>query len=507
MSMGFILSIDAGTTSVRTMLFGHGGEVLAVSQRQLVQIYPEPGRVEHDPSEIWELCRVTMVEALSRPGVDASDCLAVAVTNQRETAVMWDRDTGRPLCNAIVWQDRRTREFCDSLIADGLDDEVFHRTGLHIDPYFTGTKFRWMILNVPCVKESMESGRALAGTVDSWIIWNLTGGRVHATDCTNASRTMLFNISEMRWDDWLLDTIGVPRVILPEVCPTGHVFGTMDPGVVGFEAPVAASMGDQQAALFGQHCLEEGDVKVTFGTGGFLLMNIGPAPGLSGNGLLTTVARSAGGCTTYAVEGSIYIAGAAIQWLRDELQIVEASAETERMAESVPDTGGCTIVPAFTGLGAPHWDQGARGMIMGLTRGTNRNHMARAALESIAFQAYEVVDAMSRDFGKRAESIRVDGGASANNFLCQFLADIAGLRVVRPKVIESTALGAAYEAGLTVGFWKDAEELEGNWRLDCEFLPRMGDAERRKRISEWSKAVECAKAWSRICNDASNDNT
>lgn len=507
MSMGFILSIDAGTTSVRTMLFGHGGEVLAVSQRQLVQIYPEPGRVEHDPSEIWELCRVTMVEALSRPGVDASDCLAVAVTNQRETAVMWDRDTGRPLCNAIVWQDRRTREFCDSLIADGLDDEVFHRTGLHIDPYFTGTKFRWMILNVPCVKESMESGRALAGTVDSWIIWNLTGGRVHATDCTNASRTMLFNISEMRWDDWLLDTIGVPRVILPEVCPTGHVFGTMDPGVVGFEAPVAASMGDQQAALFGQHCLEEGDVKVTFGTGGFLLMNIGPAPGLSGNGLLTTVARSAGGCTTYAVEGSIYIAGAAIQWLRDELQIVEASAETERMAESVPDTGGCTIVPAFTGLGAPHWDQGARGMIMGLTRGTNRNHMARAALESIAFQAYEVVDAMSRDFGKRAESIRVDGGASANNFLCQFLADIAGLRVVRPKVIESTALGAAYEAGLTVGFWKDAEELEGNWRLDREFLPRMGDAERRKRISEWSKAVECAKAWSRICNDASNDNT
>lgn len=505
--MGFILSIDAGTTSVRTMLFGHGGEVLAVSQRQLVQIYPEPGRVEHDPSEIWELCRVTMVEALSRPGVDASDCLAVAVTNQRETAVMWDRDTGRPLCNAIVWQDRRTREFCDSLIADGLDDEVFHRTGLHIDPYFTGTKFRWMILNVPCVKESMESGRALAGTVDSWIIWNLTGGRVHATDCTNASRTMLFNISEMRWDDWLLDTIGVPRVILPEVCPTGHVFGTMDPGVVGFEAPVAASMGDQQAALFGQHCLEEGDVKVTFGTGGFLLMNIGPAPGLSGNGLLTTVARSAGGCTTYAVEGSIYIAGAAIQWLRDELQIVEASAETERMAESVPDTGGCTIVPAFTGLGAPHWDQGARGMIMGLTRGTNRNHMARAALESIAFQAYEVVDAMSRDFGKRAESIRVDGGASANNFLCQFLADIAGLRVVRPKVIESTALGAAYEAGLTVGFWKDAEELEGNWRLDREFLPRMGDAERRKRISEWSKAVECAKAWSRICNDASNDNT
>lgn len=505
MSMGFILSIDAGTTSVRTMLFGHGGEVLAVSQRQLGQIYPWPGQVEHDPSEIWELCRATMAEALSRPGVDASECLAVAVTNQRETAVMWDRDTGRPLCNAIVWQDRRTGAFCDSLIADGLDDEVFHRTGLHIDPYFSGTKFRWMILNVPCVRESLESGRALAGTVDSWIIWNLTGGRVHATDCSNASRTMLFNISEMRWDDRLLDIVGIPRTILPEVCPTGHIFGTTDPDAAGFEAPIAASMGDQQAALFGQHCLEEGDVKVTFGTGGFLLMNIGSEPGLSGNGLLTTVARSSGGRTTYAVEGSIYIAGAAIQWLRDELQIVEASAETERMAESVPDTGGCTIVPAFTGLGAPHWDQGARGMIMGLTRGTNRNHMARAALESIAFQAYEVVDAMSEDFGKRTESIRVDGGASANGFLCQFLADITGLRVVRPKVIESTALGAAYEAGLTVGFWKDVEELEGNWRLDREFLPRMGEAERRRRILEWSKAVECAKAWSHICSDASVD--
>lgn len=499
MSMGFILSIDAGTTSIRTMLFGHGGEVLAVSQRQLRQIYPEPGRVEHDPSEIWESCRATMAEALSRPGIDPSGCLAVAVTNQRETAVMWDRETGRPLCNAIVWQDRRTASFCDSLIADGFDGEVFHRTGLHIDPYFTGTKLRWMMDNIPDVEGCMDSGRLMAGTVDSWIIWNLTGGKVHATDRSNASRTMLFNISTLDWDPYLLDIIGIGRDILPDVHPTGDVFGRTDPGVAGIDVPIAASMGDQQAALFGQHCLDEGDVKVTFGTGGFLLMNIGSEPELSGNGLLTTVARSAEGHTTYAVEGSIYIAGAAIQWLRDELQIVEASAETERMAESVPDTGGCTIVPAFTGLGAPHWDQGARGMIMGLTRGTNRNHMARAALESIAFQACDVVSAMSADFGKATESIRVDGGASANDFLCQFLADITGIRVVRPKVIESTALGAAYEAGLTIGFWKDVDELKSNWKLDREFLPGMGADERRRRMREWSKAVECAKAWSRIC--------
>lgn len=499
MIMGFILSIDAGTTSVRTMLFGHGGEVLAVSQRQLRQIYSGPGMVEHDPSEIRELCRTTMCEALSRPGIDRSDCLAVAVTNQRETAIMRDRQTGRPLCNAIVWQDRRTGPFCDCMISEGLDEEVFRRTGLHIDPYFTGTKLRWMMDNVPDVRDAVDSGRALAGTVDSWIIWNLTGGRVHATDRSNASRTMLFNISSLEWDDRLLEVVGIPRGILPDVFPTGHVFGRTDPGVAGLDAPIAASMGDQQAALFGQHCLEEGDVKVTFGTGGFLLMNIGSEPELSVNGLLTTVARSAGGCTTYAVEGSIYIAGAAIQWLRDELQIVEASVETERMAESVPDTDGCMIVPAFTGLGAPHWDQGARGMIMGLTRGTNRNHMARAALESIAFQAYDVVNAMYADFGKTTGSIRVDGGASANNFLCQFLADITGIRVVRPKVIEATALGAAYEAGLTIGFWNDVEELKRNWSLDREFLPDMADGERRRRIGEWSKAVECAKAWSRIC--------
>ncbi len=497
--MGFILSIDAGTTSVRTMLFGRRGEVLAVSQRNLRQIYPEPGLVEHDPAEIWRLCRETMNEALDRCPLDRSECVAVAVTNQRETAVMWDRWTGNPLCNAIVWQDRRTGDFCDSMIADGYDEEVFGLTGLHIDPYFTGTKLRWMLDNVPSVREAEASGRAMAGTVDSWLIWNLTGGREHVTDHSNASRTMLFDISELDWDDSLLDLVGVPRSILPEPRPTGCILGTTDPSVAGIEAPIAASMGDQQAALFGQQCFSEGDVKVTFGTGGFLLMNIGSEPLHSDNGLLTTVAWTSGDRTDYAVEGSIYIAGAAVQWLRDELQIVESSAETERMAESVPDTGGCTVVPAFSGLGAPHWDQGARGMIMGLTRGTNRNHLARAALESIAFQACEVVDAMRADSGKDVPSIRVDGGASANGFLCRFLADVTGVKVVRPKVIESTALGAAYMAGLTVGFWDDREELAGNWSLDREFLPTMSEEERISRMEGWAKAVECAEAWSKIC--------
>lgn len=499
--MRFILSIDAGTTSVRAMLFGHEGQVLGVSQRQLRQMYPEPGLVEHDPAEIWALCRETTSDLLSRPGIDPSECVAVAVTNQRETAVMWDRDLGTPLCNAIVWQDRRTASFCERLIADGLDDGIFRRTGLHIDPYFTGTKLRWMIDNVPRVSESVAAGRAVAGTVDSWVIWNLTGGRVHATDHSNASRTMLFNIRTLDWDDELLSIMGVPRDILPEVHPTGHVFGYTDPAVFGIRVPIAGSMGDQQAALLGQQCLSEGDVKVTFGTGGFLLMNTGPEPDLSENGLLTTVARTSDDSVSYAVEGSIYIAGAAIQWLRDELQIVEASAETERMAESVPDTGGCTVVPAFTGLGAPHWDQGARGMIMGLTRGTNRNHLARATLESIAFQACDVVGAMMRDHGRETEAIRVDGGASANDFLCQFLADITGIRVLRPKVIESTALGAAYEAGLTVGFWNDVGELRRNWILDREFIPSMDEDERARRLRGWSNAVECAKAWSRICGD------
>ncbi len=496
---GFILSIDAGTTSIRTMLFAHDGRVLASSQRPLRQIYPGPGMVEHDASEIWRLTKETMNEALDRCPVNRSGCVAVAITNQRETAVLWDRLTGSPLCNAIVWQDRRTQALCDSLNAEGLDEEVFRTTGLHVDPYFTGTKLRWMLDNVPGAAEASASGRVLAGTVDSWLIWNLTGGREHVTDHSNASRTMLFDISALDWDDGLLDAVGVPRSILPEPRPTCGAVGTTAPSVAGIDVPISASMGDQQAALFGQQCFSEGDAKVTFGTGGFLLMNTGRRPLRSEHGLLTTVAWTSGDGATYAMEGSVYMAGATIQWLRDELQIVESSSETERMAESVPDTGGCTIVPAFSGLGAPHWDKGARGMIMGLTRSTDRNHMARAALESIAFQARDVLEAMRKDADRDLASIRVDGGASANGFLCGFLSDITGARVVRPRTIESTAMGAAFMAGLAEGFWTDRKELASIWSLDREFLPSMPAEERERRIREWSKAVECARAWSRIC--------
>lgn len=494
----FILAIDAGTTSVRAMLVDHDGRIAGMSQRELTQHYPAPGLVEHDASEIRDLCIETVKEVSQG---HEREIYAVAVANQRETSVLWSRESGEPLCTAIVWQDRRTGGFCDSLRRDGCDGDVFRTTGLHIDPYFSGTKIRWMIDHVPGARDAVNAGRAAAGTVDSWIIWNLTGGRVHATDRTNASRTMLFDIRRLEWSSDMLDLVGLPGDILPEPCPTGHVFGYTDPAVTGFEAPIAASMGDQQAALLGQQCLHEGDVKITFGTGGFLLMNIGEEPRLSRNGLLTTIARSAGGRTTYAIEGSIYIAGAAVQWLRDELQIVEEAKETEEMAESVPDTLGCTIVPSFTGLGAPHWDQGARGLILGLTRGTNRNHIARAALESIAFQACEVTRAMSADSGRPASVIRVDGGASANNFLCKFLADITGIRVARPRVIESTALGTAMEAGMTTGFWNGTGDIAPLWRLDREFVPYMDQEERDRRMAEWSRAVDCAKAWSGICGN------
>lgn len=490
------MAVDAGTTSVRCMLFGHRGDVLAVSHRDIKQIYPGPGMVEHDASEIWDRARCVIRECLSKPGIDPSECVAMGVTNQRETTVVWDSRTGEPLCNAIVWQDRRTHDFCQGLRDSGMGDEVLHRTGLQIDAYFSGTKLRWILDNVSGAREGAESGRVLFGTVESWLIWNLTGGMVHKTDYSNASRTMMFNISELGWDGRLLEILGIPGTMLPEPVPPGHVFGTTTIEAIGAEIPIASALGDQQAALFGQTCFDRGDVKITFGTGGFLLMNIGDSPRVTCNGLLTTVAWSRGGRTEYALEGSIYIAGAAVQWLRDELQIVEESAETERMAERVEDTCGCYVVPAFVGLGAPHWDQNARGIIMGLTRGTNRCHIARAALESIAFQANDVVRAMEADSGTEIRSLKVDGGASANNFLCQFLADITGMDVERPRCIESTALGAAYMAGLTVGFWRDEDELMENWTLDRRFVPVMAEDERREHVSGWNHAVRCARLWS-----------
>lgn len=493
---GYIMSIDAGTTSVRCMLFGHSGEVLAVSQRPLTQHYPGDGMVEHDASEIWRLCLDTARECLSRPGVDPSGCLAVGITNQRETTVVWDSSTGRPVCNAIVWQDRRTMDICQDLVDRGLSEEVLSRTGLQIDAYFSGTKIRWILDNVPGASDLAADGGILFGTVESWIIWNLTGGRVHATDWSNASRTMLFNIHSLDWDPFILDTLGIPRTMLPEPFPSGHVFGMTDPETIGISVPISSAMGDQQAALFGQTCFDRGDVKITFGTGGFLLMNLGSEPSLSSEGLLTTVAWNSSGRATYALEGSIYIAGAAVQWLRDELQIVEESAETERMARCVDDTCGCYVVPAFVGLGAPYWVQNARGVILGLTRATDRNHIARAALESIAFQANDVVRAMESGSGTPMHSIKVDGGASANDFLCQFLADITGMDVERPRCIESTALGAAYMAGLTIGFWNGEDDLRENWSLGRRFEPSMSPDRRDELIRGWRHAVRCARIWS-----------
>ena len=396
---GFVLALDAGTTSVRCMLFGRRGEVLAVSQRALRQIYPGPGMVEHDPAEIRDSCVGVIRDCLSRPGIDPGECVAMGITNQRETTVVWDARTGEPLCNAIVWQDRRTHTFCQELRDRGLGETVLSKTGLQVDAYFSGTKLRWILENVPGARDGAESGDVLFGTVESWLMWCLTGGKVHATDYSNAARTMMFNITDLAWDSELLEILGIPEAMLPTPCPPGHVFGTIDPSVIGVSVPIASALGDQQAALFGQTCFDRGDVKITFGTGGFLLMNIGGDPRITSRGLLTTVAWNAGGATEYALEGSIYIAGAAVQWLRDELQIVEESAETERMAESVEDTCGCYVVPAFVGLGAPHWDQNARGIIMGLTRGTNRCHIARASLESIAFQANDVIRAMEADSG------------------------------------------------------------------------------------------------------------
>ena len=493
---GYVMAVDAGTTSVRCMLFGHGGEVLAVSQRDLRQIYPGPGMVEHDATEIWELCRDVIRDCLTKPGIDPTECMALGITNQRETTVVWDSRTGEPLCNAIVWQDRRTHDFCQGLRERGLGGEFLERTGLQVDSYFSGTKLRWILENVPGAREGAECGRVLFGTVETWLMWKLTGGTVHATDYSNASRTMMFNIGDLDWDPYILDVLGIPGRMLPSPFPPGHVFGTTAVEAIGAEIPIASALGDQQAALFGQACFDVGDVKITFGTGGFLLMNIGTEPKVTTKGLLTTVAWDVGDGAEYALEGSIYIAGAAVQWLRDELQIVEESAETERMAERVEDTCGCYVVPAFVGLGAPHWDQNARGIIMGLTRGTNRCHIARAALESIAFQANDVIRAMEEDSGTAMHSVRVDGGASANDFLCQFLADITGMEVLRPRCIESTALGAAYMAGLTVGFWDDEGDLSDNWSLDRKFVPRMDPAGREVHIRGWNHAVRCARLWS-----------
>ena len=493
--MRYILSLDQGTTSSRAILFDREGTIAAVAQKEFRQIFPSPGWVEHDPQEIWATQIAVAAEAVSRARAEASDIAAVGITNQRETTVVWDRDTGVPVCNAIVWQDRRTAEFCDRLKADGHEPLVRSRTGLVIDAYFSGSKLAWILEHVTGARGRAQAGRLAFGTVDSWLVWNLTGGKVHVTDVTNASRTMLFNIHTLSWDEELLALLGVPASLLPEVRSSSEVYGRMSPALGGGDWPIAGIAGDQQAALFGQMCVAPGLTKNTYGTGCFLLQNTGETPVPSDNRLVTTVGWKVGGRTEYALEGSVFIGGAVVQWLRDGLRFFDRSPDVERLAATVADNGGVYLVPAFAGLGAPHWDPYARGLLIGLTRGTTSGHIARAALESIAYQVDDLLEAVHRDSGIPMRELRVDGGASTNDALMQFQADLLGVPVVRPAVTETTALGAAYLAGLAVGFWGSIEELARQWRVDRRFEPAMprGDAERLR--ARWREAVVRAKGW------------
>lgn len=491
----YVLALDQGTTSSRAILFDSHGNVVGMVNQEFPQIYPRPGWVEHDPYDILE-SQVSVAKKLLRTvNVEPNQIAAIGITNQRETTIVWDKKTGKPVYNAIVWQCRRTASMCDELKAQGLADLIKRKTGLVIDAYFSATKLKWILQNVPGVLEKAKKGEIAFGTVDSWLIWNLTGGKVHATDVSNASRTMLFNVSDLRWDEELLDMFNVPRSALPQVFPSSHIYGVTDKDIFGVEIPIAANIGDQQAALFGQMCVRAGMVKNTYGTGCFILMNIGDKPIFSRSGLLTTVAWKLKDEVCYALEGSVFIAGAAIQWLRDELRMVESAQETEQMALSVPNSAGVYVVPAFVGLGAPYWDMYARGAIFGLTRGSKKEHIVRAVLESIAYQTRDVVEVMCEECQTELKTLRVDGGASKNNFLMQFQADILNVPVERPKVNETTALGAAYLAGLAVGYWESMEQIESQWQLDRKFVPNMDEKEREELYKGWRKAVERAKGW------------
>ena len=493
--MSAILALDQGTTSSRAIVFNHDGSIRAVAQREFTQIYPQAGWVEHDPREIWETQIETARAVLALADLKAADIAAIGITNQRETTVLWDRKTGEPIGNAIVWQDRRTTKFCDELKAAGHAELIQSRTGLVIDAYFSGSKLRWMLDHIPTARERAERGELAFGTIDSWLVWKLTGGARHVTDVSNASRTMLYNLRTGTWDDELLRVLGVPRAVLPEVRSSSEVYAEIAPGI--FDAPIkiAGIAGDQQAALFGQNCFSRGLAKNTYGTGCFMLMNIGTEPQISQHKLLTTVAWKIGGQTDFALEGSVFIGGAVVQWLRDGLGIIKSSADVETLAATVPDCGGVYLVPAFAGLGAPHWDQYARGTIVGLTRGTNAGHIARAALEGIAFQVADVLEVMRQDSGIAMNELRVDGGACANDLLMQFQADILQVPVVRPKVIETTALGAAYLAGLAVGFWKSRDEVHRAWQADRTFEPRLNADEATHRRARWTEALRRAGDW------------
>ena len=491
----YIMALDAGTTSNRCILFDQEGRVRAAAQKEFPQIFPRPGWVEHDAREIWATQLGVAVEAMGKIGATAADITAIGITNQRETTVVWDRATGEPVYNAIVWQCRRTSAYCDELKARGYAEAIRRKTGLVVDAYFSGPKIRWILDNVPGARRRAEAGELLFGTVETWLIWLLTGGRVHVTDYSNASRTMLFNINTLDWDEELLDLMDIPRSMLPTPVPSSQVYGETYPGFFGRSIPIAGAAGDQQAALFGQACFTPGQAKNTYGTGCFLLMNTGDKPVFSSSGLVTTVAWGLGNRVSYALEGSIFVAGAAIQWLRDEMRLIDSAADSEYHAGKVDDTAGCYVVPAFTGLGAPYWDQYARGAIVGLTRGVNKNHIIRATLESIAYQVSDVLEAMRADSGIALTSLKVDGGASSNNVLMQLQADILQVTVHRPVCVETTALGAAYLAGLAVDYWSSQEEIARNWAVDRTFLPAITTQERDKKLQGWKRAVTRAFDW------------
>lgn len=491
----YVMALDSGTTSNRCILFNEKGEMCSTAQREFKQYFPRPGWVEHDAGEIWATQLAVAVEAMQKLNVSAEQIAAIGITNQRETTVVWDRNTGEPVYPAIVWQCRRTAKYCDALKEKGLVEKFREKTGLVLDAYFSGTKLKWILDHVEGARERAEKGQLLFGTVDTWLIWKLTKGKIHVTDYSNASRTLMFNIRTLQWDQEILRELNIPECMLPEVKSSSCIYGETDSSYFGAPIPIGGAAGDQQSALFGQTCFQPGEAKNTYGTGGFLLMNTGNKPVFSKNGLVTTIAWGLDGKITYALEGSIFVAGAAIQWLRDELKLIDASEDTEYMAQKVPDTHGCYVVPAFTGLGAPHWDQYARGVIVGITRGVNKYHIIRATLDSMAYQVYDVLKAMEADAGIHLSALKVDGGASANNFLLQTQADICGAPVHRPVCVETTAMGAAYLAGLAAGYWKNKEAVLNNWRMDREFLPKISPEEREKRISGWNRAVARSYGW------------
>ena len=491
----YVVALDQGTTSCRTIIFDSLGRTVAQVSREFRQIYPEPGWVEHDAMEIWECQLSTLKEALANNNISPDRIASIGITNQRETLVVWNRNTGKPIYNAIVWQCRRTANICDELKQKGMEDIIYKKTGLVIDAYFSATKLYWILNQVPGAMAMAVGGELLAGTIDTWLIWNLTGGKVHATDYSNASRTMLFNINDLCWDDDLLETLEIPVKMLPQVKDSSGYFGSLDKALLGHEIPITGVAGDQHAALFGQACFEKGMVKNTYGTGCFILMNTGEERKFSTNNLLTTIAWRIGGKVEYALEGSVFSAGAAVQWLRDELQIIKTAAETEALALAVDDTNGVYMVPAFVGLGAPYWDPYARGAVLGLTRGANKKHLVRAVLESIAYQSMDILDIMEKDSGIDITQLRVDGGASANNFLMQFQADISGLPVIRPENTETTAMGAAFLAGLEVGVWQGKKDIVAIWKEDKRYLPQMDHKIRDEKYRMWKRAVSKATGW------------